>query len=275
MPARVPGTESRACPGPSAWGVVSARPITHQLLTNQLLAELAGLRFAAPVTHVYNPLVYARAQHDLYWTRFGAGPREILLLGMNPGPWGMAQTGVPFGEISSVRDWLQLDAPIGKPAREHPKRPVTGLACPRREVSGARLWGWARDRFQTPERFFSRFFIANYCPLSFMESSGRNRTPDKLPRAERTPLFEACDRHLRGMVALLQPRWVIGVGNFATRRARTALADQQIEIGKILHPSPASPIANRGWAPRAMADLAALGIITPEDVPPRGLSPQR
>jgi single-strand selective monofunctional uracil DNA glycosylase len=218
------------------------------------------LTFSAPVSHVYNPLDYAWPAHAQYLTRFGAAPKEVLLLGMNPGPWGMAQTGVPFGEVTAVRDWLGIDAPIGRPATEHPKRPILGLDCTRSEVSGARLWGWARDTFATPERFFERFLIANYCPLSFMEASGRNRTPDKLPAAEREPLLAVCDRALQRTVESLQPELVVGIGTFAERRARRALEGLGSAVGRILHPSPASPAANRGWAAQATRELTDLGV---------------
>jgi single-strand selective monofunctional uracil DNA glycosylase len=228
--------------------------------SDALVRALAKLRFAAPVTHVYQPLEYARAAWVSYVRRYGAGPKQVLLVGMNPGPFGMAQTGVPFGEVELVRDWLGIDAAIEKPRREHPKRPVEGFACARREVSGQRLWGWARDRFEKPERFFTRFFVANYCPLLFLEASGRNRTPDKLPAAERAPLERACDAALRGTVEILRPALVVGVGGFAETRAREALADLGVAIGRIPHPSPASPAANRGWAPQAERALRELGV---------------
>jgi len=230
-------------------------------VSRRLGRRVGALSFAAPVTHVYNPLVYARDNHELYLDRFGAGPKEVLFLGMNPGPFGMAQTGVPFGEVAGVRDWLGIDGPVGAPVRPHPKRPVDGLACPRSEVSGRRLWGWARDRFGTPERFFARFFVHNYCPLLFLEESGRNRTPDKLPRAERAPLFTACDEALRATVDALRPARVVGIGAFAAGRARAVLdREHDPEVGTVLHPSPASPRANRGWAEAAEAELAAQGI---------------
>jgi single-strand selective monofunctional uracil DNA glycosylase len=228
--------------------------------SDALVRALAKLRFAAPVTHVYQPLEYARAAWVSYVRRYGAGPKQVLLVGMNPGPFGMAQTGVPFGEVELVRDWLGIDSAIEKPRREHPKRPVEGFACRRREVSGQRLWGWARDRFEKPERFFTRFFVANYCPLLFLEASGRNRTPDKLPAAERAPLEGACDAALRRTVEILRPALVVGVGSFAETRAREALADLGVAIGRIPHPSPASPAANRGWAPQAERALRELGI---------------
>jgi single-strand selective monofunctional uracil DNA glycosylase len=234
--------------------------MTFAAITDELVRDLEGLRFGAPVSHVYNPLRYARAPYDLYLSRYGIAPKEVVLLGMNPGPWGMAQTGVPFGEVRLVRDWLRIDAPVGHPSREHPKRPVEGFSCRRSEVSGARLWGFARARFATPERFFERFFVANYCPLLFSEESGRNRTPDKLPAGEKEPLFAACDRALRRTVELLRPVRVVGVGRFAEGRARVALAGLDVEIGRISHPSPASPAANRGWERLVTEELGQQGI---------------
>jgi single-strand selective monofunctional uracil DNA glycosylase len=165
--------------------------------------------------------------------------------------------------VGAVRDWLGIDADVSRPDPEHPKRPIMGFACTRSEVSGARLWGWARTTFGTPARFFDRFFIANYCPLAFMESSGRNRTPDKLPAAERKPLLAACDRALVRTVEHLRPEIVIGVGAFAEGRARAALDGVDIQIGRILHPSPASPAANRGWAEQATRELRELAIDLP------------
>jgi len=173
----------------------------------------------------------------------------------------MAQVGVPFGEVASVRDWLGIETAIGKPPVEHPKRPILGFGCTRSEVSGRRLWGWARDTYGTPEAFFERFFIANYCPLVFMEEGGRNRIPEKLPKDERTPMFAACDRALRRTVELFEPKYVVGVGKFAEKKARQVVGDMNVTIGSVAHPSPASPLANRGWAPLMTKGLTELGII--------------
>jgi single-strand selective monofunctional uracil DNA glycosylase len=230
---------------------------------DRLTRRLQRVRFAPPVAYVYNPLRYARAAYAAYVERFGQSRRQVVLLGMNPGPWGMAQTGVPFGEVGSVRGWLEIDVVIKRPRREHPKRPVLGLACTRSEVSGARLWGWARDTFTTPEQFFKRFFVANYCPLAFLEESGRNRTPDKLPAEERRRLEAACDDALRELIAHLQPEILVGIGQFAEARARAVFGARGLRIGRILHPSPASPLANRDWAGQAGAQLQAMGIRLP------------
>ncbi|MBW7901998.1 MAG: single-stranded DNA-binding protein [Rhodocyclaceae bacterium] len=225
----------------------------------ELSAALAPLRFASPVSHVYNPLDYARAPHEQYLARYGNGKKRVVFLGMNPGPFGMVQTGVPFGEVAAVRDWLGIAAPVAKPAVENPKRPIEGFACARSEVSGRRLWGLFAQRFGTADAFFAEHFVANYCPLAFFDH-GRNLTPDKLPASEAAPLLAACDAHLRALVETLEPAWLIGVGGFAEARAAEALAGTGVQIGRVLHPSPASPAANRGWAEAAEKQLRAQGV---------------
>jgi single-strand selective monofunctional uracil DNA glycosylase len=228
-------------------------------ITDTLVHELHPLRFTEPITHVYNPLDYARQPYDVYLKRFGVRPKEILLVGMNPGPWGMAQTGIPFGEVEAVANWMGISGEVGQPRKPHPKRPIEGFGCSRREISGRRLWGWAQKRFGTPERFFARFFVANYCPLMFIEADGRNRTPDKLRRAEQQPLFAACDKALDHMVHHLAPKMVVGIGAFAEARAKAALAARPVMIGRVTHPSPANPKANRGWDTIMDQELSALG----------------
>ncbi len=229
-------------------------------ISRELSGRVAALSFAPPVAYVYNPLEYAREPHESYLKRWGQGPKRVLLLGMNPGPFGMAQTGVPFGDVTLVREFLGVTGPVKRPALEHAKRPVLGFDCARGEVSGARLWGYARARFGSAERFFKHFFVVNYCPLAFMEEGGANRTPDKLSRAEQAELFSACDDALAKTVALLSPEFVIGVGAFATARARKALLSFEGSIATISHPSPASPKANRGWSALVEAELKQHGL---------------
>lgn len=228
-------------------------------IARTLARDVRDLRFSPPVTHVYHPLDYAFDAHRQYLEHHCRPGVEALLVGMNPGPFGMVQTGVPFGEVSLVREWLRIDTGVEPPPVQHPKRPVQGFACTRSEISGKRLWGWARDRFGTPDAFFRRFFVWNYCPLAFLEASGRNRTPDKLPAAERQPLYRACDRALAAIVAHLAPRRIVGIGRWSEARARALFGDG-IPVGHILHPSPASPLANRGWPDAAEAQLRALGV---------------
>ena len=227
----------------------------------ELSAAVEGLAFAAPVSHRYNPLIYAWDAHAAYLRRYGASRKQVVFIGMNPGPFGMVQCGVPFGEIAAVRDWMGIETPVDRPAGENPKRPVEGFACTRSEVSGRRLWSLFQERFGNADAFFADHFVANYCPLAFFDN-GRNLTPDKLPGSETAPLYAACDHHLRALVAALEPRWVIGVGAFAQARAAQALRGVDVRVGKVLHPSPASPAANRGWAEAATGQLTAQGIWT-------------
>jgi len=233
---------------------------TLTAVSRQLSKKVSKLTFLPPVACVYNPLAYARAPHEAYLERYGNGRGGVVLLGMNPGPFGMVQTGVPFGEVAMVRDWLGLEGRVGVPEQQHEKRPVLGFACKRSEVSGARLWGWARQRFETPERFFERFFVINYCPLVFMEASGKNLTPDKLPAAERAPLFAACDEAVRQAVDILEPKHVVGIGGFAEARARSALEGYDLTISTMLHPSPANPSANKAWAATIERQLREAGV---------------
>lgn len=241
---------------------MSAGTATELLaIADALSSALRRLRFPAPVAHVYHPLVYAHEPYAAFVRRYAFPRVPVLLLGMNPGPFGMAQTGVPFGDVAMVRDWLHIEGRVRRPRREHPRRPVDGFACPRQETSGRRFWGWARERFGAPERFFARFFVANYCPLLFLEASGRNLTPERLPREARERLYPPCDRALRRTVARLEPRWVVGIGRFAEEQARRVLESAGgVTIGRIPHPSPASPAANRGWAQDASRALRELGI---------------
>jgi len=228
--------------------------------SQKLSKQVSGMKFSEPTAYVYNPLDYAWAIHQSYLELAGKSQKKVVFLGMNPGPFGMAQTGVPFGEIPAVRDWMGLRGEVCKPSHEHTKRPVEGLDCKKSEVSGRRLWGLFAERFESAEAFFEDHFVANYCPLVFMEDSGRNRTPDKLAPEERKDLEKVCDQHLRELVEILEPSWLIGVGGFARKRAEEALGTMDIKIGTILHPSPASPAANRGWAEAATKQMLQQNI---------------
>lgn len=238
-------------------------PISNQLIAAAriLSAQVERLKFGPPVTHTYNPLTYAWAAHEEYLRRFGGSRKRVVFLGMNPGPFGMAQIGIPFGEIAAARDWMGIRVPVTRPVKEHPKRPILGFDCSRSEVSGRRFWKLCAERFGPPERFFAAHFVVNYCPLAFLEASGRNQTPNKLPKAERERLFDVCDEHLRRVLAILQPEWLIGIGGFARGRAELVAARTKIRVGQILHPSPASPKANRyDWTKTATKEMIHLGV---------------
>ena len=237
-------------------------------IAKHLSQDVNGLNFDSPVTHIYNPLDYAWRTHQHYLLDYGQAPKDVLLIGMNPGPFGMAQTGVPFGEISMVRDWLQIEEKIDPPRNPHPKRPVLGFSCQRTEVSGLRFWSWAKERSGSAQRFHETFFVWNYCPLVFMEESGRNRTPDKLSASEREALFAVCDKALSQVINLFNPSHIVGIGRFATARVSQLLGQtQQRQLTNALHPSPANPMANRDWAEQFNKALRIAGV--PEMIFPK------
>lgn len=228
----------------------------------QLAAASRRCRFQAPVAHVYYPLQYAWQSYAQYVCRYGGGRKKAVFVGMNPGPWGMAQTGIPFGDVVSVRDWLGITAEIESPRLTHPKRPVLGFSCRRREVSGSRLWTFFSRRYQSAEIFFADHFVVNYCPLFFLRASGANLTPDKLAAGKTLArLYRCCDEHLEQVVAILQPQLVVGIGSFAEKRLQMLFSAQtNLTVGKMLHPSPASPAANRAFDSIAARELDSLGL---------------
>ncbi|OCT95866.1 hypothetical protein XELAEV_18013556mg, partial [Xenopus laevis] len=230
----------------------------------ELNLKLSNLVFQDPVQYVYNPLVYAWAPHENYVQTYCKSKKEVLFLGMNPGPFGMAQTGVPFGEVNHVRDWLQIEGPVSKPEVEHPKRRIRGFECPQSEVSGARFWSLFKSLCGQPETFFKHCFVHNHCPLIFMNHSGKNLTPTDLPKAQRDTLLEICDEALCQAVRVLGVKLVIGVGRFSEQRARKALMAEGIDVTVkgIMHPSPRNPQANKGWEGIVRGQLLELGVLS-------------
>lgn len=230
---------------------------------SELSTELAKIEFSPPVTHIYDPTDYARKPLAMYLEKYGQAPKRVVLVGMNPGPWGMLQTGVPFGEVEIVTGWMGIKAPVKQPAKLHPKRPVDGFACIRSEVSGSRLWGWAIDRYGTAKEFFRDFLVINYCPLAYFDESGKNITPEKLKKADRDRLYPLCDGALRASVKFLTPKFVVGIGRFAHDRCVAALKGMDVQMGRVTHPSPANPAANRGWEDLVERELADIGVELP------------
>lgn len=212
------------------------------------------------VATCYNPLEYAWDLHRNYCERFGQGRKHAVFIGLNPGPFGMGQCGVPFGEVSFVKDWMKLSGSVKRPEPEHPKRPILGLDCKRSEVSGKRLWGLFSGRFPKADDFFAQHFVANWCPLLFMGPSGANLTPDKLRGPMQDALDKVCDQHLHDLLAVLKPRFAVGVGGFAEKRLEGITLPTGCTIARLPHPSPANPAANKGWSALAEKALREQGI---------------
>jgi single-strand selective monofunctional uracil DNA glycosylase len=106
-------------------------------------------------------------------------------------------------------------------------------------------------------------FVSNYCPLLFLDESGRNVTPDRISRADQPGLFALCDRYLSVVIETLRPEWLIGVGLFAERRLREVQEKSGISSARVMsitHPSPANPRSNRDWAGQVAAALEKEGV---------------
>jgi single-strand selective monofunctional uracil DNA glycosylase len=230
--------------------------------TRGLSEELDKMTFSPPVAYVYNPLNYAGPVHVDYLRRYANSRKRVVFLGMNPGPFGMAQTGVPFGEVDAVRNFLDLFGLVGQPPRIHPAKPVEGFGCPRSEVSGRRLWGLFAKRFGTAQNFFAEHYVHNYCPLLFIGDTklGKNLTPEQLRPNELARVNASCDAFLRLLVEQLRPEFLVGVGGFAEKRATEALTGLPVRVCRILHPSPASPAANKDWEGAAETALRESGV---------------
>jgi len=236
------------------------------LRTRRFSSEVGALRFTFD-GYIYNPLEYAWSAHELYLRRYVKQKAAVLMLGMNPGPFGMAQTGVPFGEVHAVRDWMGIEVPVAKPDREHPARPIVGFAIQRSEVSGQRLWGLMQERFVTAQRFFSNHAVMNYCPLVFVDpgKTGRNIVPEKLPKPEREALETVCDAYLADVIRYIQPKFLVGIGKYAEAKLKVVAGAMELgtnapQVLSVLHPSPGNPQANAGWGTKVSARLEEVGI---------------
>ena len=195
--------------------------------------------------YVTNPLNYAWQYHESYIKQYSGLGAKTLLLGMNPGPYGMAQCGVPFGATEIAKNFLNISGEFTNPEGRHPKRPIEGLEFERQEISGTRLWGLLKQIWKTPEEIHKNVFLVNHCPLLLLGETGRNITPDNVSGPALKKLMKTCDKHLLSVVKSLGIKRVVGVGKYAEKRARIALEGLDIEITTCWHPSPASPLANR------------------------------
>ncbi|XP_045207179.2 uncharacterized protein LOC123559429 isoform X2 [Mercenaria mercenaria] len=241
-------------------------PIGAQYLQieQRICQKMLPIKYGYPVTVVYSPLTYAFQTHRDFVSKFCTSERTILFLGMNPGPYGMSQNGVPFGEALTTRNWLKITGDVYKPEIEHPKKLITGLACTRNEVSGARFWGLFQKICKVPANFFKNCFVYNFCPLAYMSESGKNITPPQLVHSELDQINEACDAGLVELVKLLNIRMVIAVGKFVQQRASKALHNagiMNIKVECILHPSPINPHANKGWEQIVAKQLIEMNVM--------------
>lgn len=269
----------------------------------------------AGVSHVYNPLAYMRRAHEQWLAQFevfvdyqgesvscatyekspdefarATQSRPYLILGMNPGPWGMVQTGVPFGDVANANTILgyrrgdQIPAPDPDRVTLHPKRPVQGFACTRREASGERLWGglckvWEKPAFDANvheiDAVLADCFAVNYCPLAYFADDGKgtNVTPDAfrksgpyrdLPYAN--DLDALCSSYIAAIMQAFRTRVVLAVGRYAETMAKVIVtsampADVRPKVVYLTHPSPLATRSAGEWAAMAQREMSAAGVL--------------
>ncbi|XP_063985859.1 single-strand selective monofunctional uracil DNA glycosylase-like isoform X2 [Diachasmimorpha longicaudata] len=242
--------------------IPSAIPTRILFLECFLTKALQKILFGAPVEYVYSPIEYAFSVHSNYVHKFCKDAKKILFLGMNPGPWGMSQTGVPFGEVNTVVNWLELSGNVETPPREQPDRKVQGLLCKRSEVSGRRFWELFKRLSRTPDVFFRHSFLRNYCPVALMDAGGRNITPAELKGPEYSRVIQLCDTVLGDVLKILKVEIVVGVGRFAEKRARHVVKAQKLstQVVWIPHPSPRAA-GYQDWSICAQKHLHDLDLL--------------
>ena len=209
---------------------------------------------------VYNPLNYAWDVHEEFIRRTGGNGAKCILLGMNPGPHGMGQMGIPFAATSVVRDLIGITGiSVAKPEVIHPRRPVNGLEHTKEEVSGTRLWGLLQHRYGTIDKISKEIYVVNHCPLMILNGvRGTNVTPNNISGKSVEELMDICDQHLREVVNALDATKVVGIGKYAEKRAVSALCGLGVSVETCWHPSPASPLANRNGGADWRANISKV-----------------
>ncbi|XP_049877484.1 single-strand selective monofunctional uracil DNA glycosylase [Pectinophora gossypiella] len=233
-------------------------------IIDELNVLLGQFQFPSTVECIYNPTIYARHTFEMYVRKYCNTKKPIMYFGMNPGPWGMSQTGVPFGEVNSVRDWLGIQGPVGKPPKEISARPVKGFDCTRTEVSGKRFWGLFKDICVVPDKFFETSFVYNYIPQQWMKNNGCNVTPGDLKTQQMENLFNICDRVLIKVLELYEVKTIVAIGKFCETRAQKAIkkymSGSPVQILYMPHPSPRA-VNNNNWDQKAIACLKNQNLL--------------
>lgn len=67
-------------------------------LIDELNVSLEQLHLPSEIQCIYNPTVYARHTFEIFVQKYCNSKKDIMYFGMNPGPWGMSQTGVRISE---------------------------------------------------------------------------------------------------------------------------------------------------------------------------------
>jgi len=250
-------------------GGVVVNTVADQILaaSDRLSERLAALPPVGDLVAL-DPTRYCRSAWAAY-LQMAARLGCVLVVGMNPGPHGMAQTGVPFTDPWIV-DELDLQAPRADvppadiPAvgswrhRSHRARGVLGS---KREESAKRLWpllreicapyaavGPSADKIaEATRRVCNEVLLVNALPICWLDPAGKNVSAEQVekraPAQVREGLRDLVNEWLQAVADILRPAAVIGVGRWAREFVTDLDVDHFVEIpfrDGIKHPSPSA-----------------------------------
>lgn len=196
---------------------------------------------------IYNPLEYCLDPFIQYLEK-GGEKRDIVFLGMNPGPFGMMQNGIPFGASNFVNNYLNIEKDFDKQKieKEHPKYKIIGKNIERQEISGTKLWGLIQSFYPDSNTFLENQIVLNYLQLAILDKEkGKNITPDKLNKDVRTKIENICDNQLREILDILESKVLIGVGKYSYDSLLRVKKNEKVI--KINHPSPLNARYFKTW----------------------------
>ncbi|XP_073819638.1 uncharacterized protein isoform X2 [Musca autumnalis] len=214
--------------------------------------------------HTYNPVVHAAEIHCNYLQKYLDSPKRILFVGMNPGRYGALQTGIPFGNITTVKIGMGLKGRITPTPGQRGKIRIRGLEAPEVEhdSSSTRFWRLISELFDGAENYldllFEKCFVHNFCPLVFIDSDGLNVS---LPYIEPNPrLFAECRKTLGKQITLLKPDLIICIGKFVRSMLSKTRQAKGREILMIEHPSYKNYISADKWIEDAKEVFQSNGL---------------
>ena len=206
-------------------------------LYKSLNIELDELKFFPPCFYVYNPLSYCFESFKIYFEYLNTEEEINLFFGINPGPFGMAQTGIPFGDKETVKNYLKIEPKIDidKIPKQHPKKQILGLEVKRVEKSGRIFWGVIKEFYPEKYDFFKSNFVLNFCPLCFLDEQGRNITPKVLRKEDQIALYKILEIFMLKLFKLIKIKKLIAIGD-ETFSYLNAL-NTKLKIQTIIHPA--------------------------------------
>jgi len=213
---------------------------------------------------VWNPALYALDIYQEYLTKFPPEPGAILALGLNPGPYGMAQTGIPFTDCRTASGALGMEMTIpGKAPDDLISRlkKANGKWRGTYERSSLGMYRFLILAWGDIKTAYRNWFVGNPCPLLFLDPERWNVTPAD-PRLRRMKeVGELRQRAVIGFSEILNPRGIVCFGKDVAK-AVGEVAIRQVGPDRVVfyeHPARAVP---EKWAAGLLQELTQRQLLT-------------